>query len=70
MAVFMRILFVLATKGEITSFREKKSLLNMYKAQHIVKHRFRSKKNPGVAPSSFYVKKPELVEALLFVMAS
>ena len=69
-AVFKRSLFVLATNEEIATLQDEESLLNTYKAQHTVERGFRFIKDPSVVASSFYVKKPERVEALLFVMAS
>lgn len=69
-AVFRRSLFVLATNEEVATLEEEESLLNTYKAQHTVERGFRFIKDPAVVASSFYVKKPERVEALLFVMAS
>jgi transposase len=43
------------------------ALLNRYKSQHQVERGFRFIKDPEIVASSFYVKKPERVEALLFV---
>ena len=68
--VFRRSLFILATNQEIDSTTEEAELLQTYKEQHSVERGFRFIKDPNIVASSFYVKKPERVEALLFVMAT
>ena len=68
--VFRRSLFILATNQEIDSTKEEAELLQTYKEQHSVERGFRFIKDPNIVASSFYVKKPERVEALLFVMAT
>ena len=69
-AIFKRSLFVIATNEEINTLSEQEALLNTYKEQHQVEQGFRFIKDPNIVASSFYVKKPQRVEALLFVMAS
>ena len=69
-AVFQKSLFVLATNETISTPKEEDALLNRYKSQHQVERGFRFIKDPDIVASSFYVKKPERVEALLFVMTT
>lgn len=68
--VFRRSLFVLATKEIIDGLEQEQELLHTYKKQHSVERGFRFIKDPNIVASSFFVKKPERVAALLFVMTS
>jgi transposase len=43
-------------------------MLTAYKAQHSVERGFRFLKDPQIVASSFFVKNPQRVEALLFIM--
>ena len=45
-------------------------MLQTYKEQHSVERGFRFIKDPNIVASSFFVKKPERVAALLFVMTT
>jgi len=68
--VFRRSLFILGTNQEVNGIEQEQELLQTYKEQHGVERGFRFIKDPNIVASSFYVKKPERVEALLFVMAT
>ena len=66
--IFQRSLFILATNEEINTPEEEMELLDKYKEQHSVERGFRFIKDPNIVASSFFVKKPKRVAALLFVM--
>jgi transposase len=68
--LFRKSLFIIATNQEIDTLEQQEALLNTYKAQHNVERGFRFIKDPSIVASSFFVQKPERVEALLFVMTS
>jgi transposase len=68
--LFQRSLFVLATNQVLDYLDDQEALLRTYKEQHSVERGFRFIKDPNVVASSFFVKKPERVAALLFVMAT
>ena len=68
--IFKRSLFVIATNQVIEDLEEQEALLRTYKEQQSVERGFRFIKDPNVVASSFFVKKPERVAALLFVMAT
>jgi len=68
--LFQRSLFVLATNQVLDYLDDQEALLRSYKEQHSVERGFRFIKDPNVVASSFFVKKPERVAALLFVMAT
>lgn len=68
--LFQQSLFIIATNQEIDTLEQHEALLSTYKAQHNVERGFRFIKNPSIVASSFFVHKPERVEALLFVMTS
>ncbi len=68
--VFKRSLFVLATNQTLDHLEDEEALLRTYKEQQSVERGFRFIKDPNVVASSFFVKKPERVAALLFVMTS
>jgi len=67
--VFRHGLFILATNGPVDDTAAERALLRSYKKQQSVERGFRFIKDPNIVASSFFVKKPERVEALLFVMA-
>lgn len=67
--VFRRSLFILATNEPVNDKEAEQRLLQAYKGQQSVERGFRFIKDPNIVASSFFVKKPERVEALLFVMA-
>lgn len=67
--VFRRSLFILAPNEPVGSKEDELRLLQAYKSQQSVERGFRFIKDPNIVASSFFVKKPERVEALLFVMA-
>ncbi|TXK37687.1 IS1634 family transposase [Pontibacter qinzhouensis] len=48
--------------------QQQAQMLAAYKAQHTVERGFRFLKNPQIVASSFYVKNPQRVDALLFIM--
>lgn len=66
--LFQQSLFVLASDEKATSQDEQAQMLTAYKAQHTVERGFRFLKDPQIVASSFFVKNPQRVEALLFVM--
>ena len=66
--LFQQSLFVLASDEKAASQHEQAQMLAAYKAQHSVERGFRFLKNPEVVASSFFVKSPQRVEALLLVM--
>jgi transposase len=60
--------FILATNDmDVTAFPAQE-LLKTYKAQQSVERGFRFLKSPDFLVSSFFLKKPERIEALLMVM--
>ena len=59
----------MATNGPVDDTAAERALLQSYKKQQSVERGFRFIKDPNIVASSFFVKKPERVEALLFVMA-
>jgi len=67
--IFKRSLFVLATNQAVETVKQEAKLLQVYKQQQSVERGFRFIKDPNIVASSFFVKKPERVAALLFVMA-
>ena len=68
--LFRRSMFILATNLHADTKNECAALLSAYKEQHQVEKGFRFIKDPNVVASSFYVQKPERVEALMFVMTT
>lgn len=60
--------FIIATNELDTEKLSDADLLNGYKNQSKVERGFRFMKDPQFVASSFFVKKPERVEALLFIM--
>lgn len=67
--LFQQSLFVLASDEKASSQDEQAQMLAAYKGQHSVERGFRFLKDPQIVASSFFVKKPQRVEALLFIMA-
>jgi transposase len=59
--------FILATNDLDESFSNK-DILSTYKSQQSVERGFRFLKSPEFMTSSFYLKKPERIEALLMIM--
>jgi transposase len=62
-------LFIIATnqaEGKLTMDK----MLSTYKSQQAVEKGFRFLKSPDFLTSSFYLKKPERIEALLMVMTT
>ena len=68
--LFKRSLFILGTNQVIDYQEDHEELLQAYKEQHSVERGFRFIKDPSIVASSFFVKKPGRVAALLFVMAT
>ena len=68
--LFKQSLFIIATNLEIKTVKQQEELLTIYKAQHNVERGFRFIKDPSIVASSFFVQKPQRVEALMFVMTS
>jgi transposase len=68
--LFRRSMFILATNLHADTKNECAALLSAYKEQHQVEKGVRFIKDPNVVASSFYVQKPERVEALMFVMTT
>ena len=68
--LFKQSLFIIATNLEVKTIEQQEELLNIYKAQHNVERGFRFIKDPSIVASSFFVQKPERVEALMFVMTT
>jgi transposase len=66
--IFEQSLFVLASDESIDAQEQQKEMLTAYKAQHGVERGFRFLKDPQVVASSFFVKNPQRVQALLFIM--
>jgi transposase len=60
-------LFIIAT-NDVRKKLSMKKLLTLYKSQQNVEKGFRFLKNPEFLTSSFYLKKPERIEALLMMM--
>ena len=60
--------FILATNDLDEISFPKREVLNTYKAQQSVERGFRFLKSPDFLVSSFFLKKPERIEALLMVM--
>ena len=60
-------LFIIAT-NDIRDNWSMKELLDLYKSQQNVERGFRFMKNPEFLTSSFFLKKPQRIEALLMVM--
>lgn len=60
-------LFIIAT-NDVRKELGMDELLSLYKSQQNVEHGFRFLKNPEFLTSSFYLKKPERIEALLMMM--
>jgi len=60
-------MFIIAT-NDVRGKLSMQALLNLYKAQQTVERGFRFMKNPEFLTSSFYLKKPQRIEALLMVM--
>jgi len=59
--------FIIAT-NDIDSSLSMQGLLDLYKSQQKVERGFRFLKSPEFLTASFYLKKPERIEALLMVM--
>ena len=59
--------FIIAT-NDVESQMSMQYLLDLYKSQQKVERGFRFLKSPEFLTSSFYLKKPERIEALLMVM--
>ena len=59
--------FIIAT-NDVDSAMSMQELLDLYKSQQKVERGFRFLKSPEFLTSSFYLKKPERIEALLMVM--
>ncbi len=59
--------FIIAT-NDVDSKISMQGLLDLYKSQQKVERGFRFLKSPEFLTSSFYLKKPERIEALLMVM--
>lgn len=68
--LFRQSLFIIATNMEVKTTQQQEELLKIYKSQHNVERGFRFIKDPNIVASSFFVQKPQRVEALLFVMTS
>ena len=68
--VFRKSMFILATNKHADTKNECAALLSAYKEQNQVEKGFRFIKDPSIVASSFYVQKPERVEALMFVMTT
>lgn len=68
--LFKQSLFIIATNMEVKTAQKQEELLKIYKSQHNVERGFRFIKDPNVVASSFFVQKPQRVEALMFVMTS
>jgi transposase len=66
--LFQQSLFVLASNQKASSQDEQAQMLAAYKGQHSVERGFRFLKDPQIVASSFFVKRPQRVEALLFIM--
>lgn len=66
--LFRQSLFVLASNQAAQSEEEQARMLMAYKSQHVVERGFRFLKDPQLVASSFFVKNPQRVEALLFIM--
>lgn len=66
--IFEKSLFMLATNQACKSLKAQAQLLTDYKDQGSVERGFRFIKDPRVVASSIYLKKPQRVAALLFVM--
>jgi transposase len=66
--LFQQSLFVLASDQIATTQEEQAQMLLAYKAQHSVERGFRFMKDPQIVASSFFVNKPQRLEALLFIM--
>ena len=60
-------LFIIAT-NDVRNELGMLQLLTLYKSQQNVERGFRFLKNPEFLTSSFYLKKPERIEALLMMM--
>jgi len=60
-------LFIIAT-NDVREQLTMQALLDLYKSQQTVERGFRFMKNPEFLTSSFYLKKPQRIEALLMVM--
>jgi transposase len=60
-------LFIIAT-NDVRKQLGMDEFLTLYKSQQNVEHGFRFLKNPEFLTSSFYLKKPERIEALLMMM--
>lgn len=60
-------LFILAT-NDTSKKLDMQKMLNLYKSQQKVEGGFRFLKSPDFLVSSFFLKKPERIEALLMVM--
>lgn len=68
--IFRRSLFILATNQAVNNAQDDAQLLKTYKEQHSVERGFRFIKDPNIVASSFFVRKPERVAALAFVMTT
>lgn len=66
--LFEQSLFVLASDEQAHTQEQQKEMLTAYKAQHAVERGFRFLKDPQIVASSFFVKNPKRVQALLFIM--
>jgi transposase len=66
--LFQQSLFVLASNQQADTQQQQLEMLTAYKAQHTVERGFRFLKDPQVVASSFFVKNPQRVQALLFIM--
>jgi len=60
-------MFIIAT-NDIRKQMSREEMLELYKSQQNVERGFRFLKNPEFLASSFYLKKPERIEALLKIM--
>lgn len=69
-ALFQQSLFILASNQTAASQHEQANMLAAYKEQHAVERGFRFLKDPQIVASSFFVKNPQRVEALLFIMTA
>ncbi|MBK8657186.1 MAG: hypothetical protein IPN20_25565 [Haliscomenobacter sp.] len=63
-----RVKFIIATNNLDKNKTPDDQLLTKYKSLSKVERGFRFLKDPQFIASSFFVKKPERVEALLFIM--
>lgn len=66
--LFQQSLFVLASNQAAQTQEQQAQMLAAYKSQHVVERGFRFLKDPQLVASSFFVKNPQRVEALLFIM--